>query len=257
MIPRPIPPLTALSVLVTRPAAQGASLCARIAALGGEAVAFPVMTIEPTITDTNPAASDWTIFVSANAAQYGLGKVSDGGRIAAIGNATAAVLKSANKTPDIVAPPPHTSENLLAMPELSTVAGQRFLIVRGVGGRDTLRTELTQRGAIVEYLDVYRRAPAAPSAGEVFALEERWQSGGIDVVTLTSAEILDCLLNALTAHGRELLKHTPYVAASERIAAAAREHGLAGQGILSRAPDDESLLGAIGQWHARAKSMTI
>jgi len=257
MIPRPIPPLTALSILVTRPATQAKSLGARIASLGGEAVAFPVMSIEPLSATASADRYDWLIFVSVNAVQHGLGTVPlEGARIAAIGNATATALQNANKPADIVAPPPHTSESLLAAPELSSVAGKRIAIVRGMGGRDALRAELSQRGATVEYLDVYRRVPAVPSGNDVSLLEERWQNGVIDVVTVTSVEILDCLLSLLTEKGRALLRHTAFVAPSERIVAAARAHGLTGNGILARAADDDSLTGAIAQWHARAKSMT-
>ena len=254
MIPKPIPPLTALSVLVTRPAAQAKSLCARIDASGGEAIAFPVMAIEPIAVTAATRNVDLLIFTSVNAAQHGLAHVDrKSARIAAIGKATAAALKSADMNVDVTAPPPHTSESLLAMPELTDVAGKQILIVRGEGGRDALRTTLADRGAAVDYLDVYRRIPASPSATEVAALEDRWQNGGIDVVTLTSVEILECLLAALTEHGRELLTRTPFVAVSERIAGAARVQGLAGHCMLARAADDDSIVGAIAHWHARAK----
>lgn len=255
MIPRPMPPLAALSVIVTRPAAQAHSLCARIEAAGGEAIAFPVMTIER-IAVTSPAGPfDAIIFTSANAVQHGQPHMPYGTtRVAAIGNATAKALQSADVVVDLIAPPPHTSESLLAMPEFSDVAGKRILIVRGAGGRDVLRTTLSERGAIVELLDVYRRVALKPADAELAALEERWHSGGVDVVTLTSVDILECLLAALTARGRDLLLHTPFVAVSERIAAAARVQGLAGHCMLARAADDDSIVGAIAQWHARAKT---
>ena len=255
MIPKPIPPLTALSVLVTRPATQAQSLCARISASGGEAVAFPVMAIEPVAVTTPSGSFDTIIFTSVNAVHHGLANVDrTSARIAAIGKATAAALQSAKITVDSIAPPPHTSESLLAMPEFADVANKRILIVRGTGGRDVLRAELSERGATVELLDVYRRVPIKPTDAEIAALEDRWQSNGIDAVTLTSVEILECLLAALTARGHKLLMRSPFVAVSERIAAAARVQGLTGHCMLARAADDDSIVGAIAHWHARAKT---
>jgi uroporphyrinogen-III synthase len=255
MIPKPIPPLTALSVLVTRPAGQAQSLCARISASGGEAIAFPVMTIEPVAVTTPSGSFDTIIFTSVNAVLHGLANIDRASaRIAAIGKATATALQSAKIAVDTTVPPPHTSESLLAMPEFADVADKRILIVRGAGGRDVLRAALTERGATVELLDAYRRVPINPTDKEIAALEERWQSGGIHVVTLTSVEILECLRSVLTERGRELLIRTPFVAVSERIADAARVQGLSGHCMLARAADDDAIVGALAQWHARAKN---
>ena len=49
MIPFVVPPLSGLTVLVTRPAAQAALLCARIETLGGTGIAFPAIEIEPVV----------------------------------------------------------------------------------------------------------------------------------------------------------------------------------------------------------------
>jgi uroporphyrinogen-III synthase len=259
MIPNPIAPLTALSVLVTRPATQAASLCLRIEAAGGEAIAFPAIAIEPIAATAVTHNYDLAIFTSVNAVHLGLPllPIEATTHIAAIGNATAQAIASANRTVAIVAPASHTSESLLAVPEMMNVAGKRVLIVRGLGGRDLMRTTLTERGAVVDYLEVYRRVPATPSMGEVSALEDRWQNGGVDVVTLTSVEILDSLFSLLTDRGRVLCQQTPFVAVSERIANAARAKALAGPCSLPRAADDESIVGALAHWHARAKTQSV
>jgi uroporphyrinogen-III synthase len=255
MIPKPIPSLTALSVLVTRPIAQAKPLCARIEASGGEAVAFPVMTIEQVAVTTPSGSFDIIIFTSVNAVHYGLANIDrTSARITAIGKATATALQSAKIAVDTIVPPPHTSESLLAMPQFADVANKRILIVRGAGGRDVMRAALSERGATVELLDAYRRVPIKPTDAEIAALEDRWQSSGIDVVTLTSVEILECLFAVLTERGRELLTRSPFVAVSERIAAAARVQGLTGHCMLARAADDDSIVGAMAHWHARAKT---
>ncbi len=255
MIPLPVVPLKGVAVLVTRPAEQSEALCKKINDLGGDAIRFPTIAIEAIAIEENTHEYDWVIFVSANAVQYGLGYIKRGEhtRIAAIGKATAAALEARNVRVDATPIQSVTSEALLAHPALATIATQSVLIAKGVGGRELLYDSLTQRGAHVAILDVYRRVPPTVSAESVAQLERRWHDEGIDIVTLTSVESLDNLQTFLTDAGRALLASTPFVALSERIAAAARTVGLYGCCVLSRSADDESIVGAIAAWHMRAR----
>jgi len=66
-------------------------------------------------------------------------------------------LNKAGYVVDLLAENGANSEALLAMPELAQVNGQRFLIIRGQGGREELANVLRSRGASVDYLDVYKR----------------------------------------------------------------------------------------------------
>jgi uroporphyrinogen-III synthase len=145
------------------------------------------------------------------------------------------------------------SETLLAHPAFASVSQQTALIVKGVGGRELLHDALTQRGAQVATLEAYRRVQPPVDAAEIRQLEQRWQDDGIDIVTLTSVETLDNLLALLGETGRTLLQATPFVTLSERIADTARSKGLKGACVLSRGADDDSLIGAIAAWHARAR----
>jgi len=77
---------------------------------------------------------------------------------------------------------------------------------------------------------------------------------GIDVVTATSVETLDNLLAMLSEQGRALLATTPLVVASRRIMQAALERGLRGDIIVAGGADDDSVIGAVSQWNARAKN---
>jgi uroporphyrinogen-III synthase len=262
LIPYPIAPLQDIVVLVTRPAAQALKLCEQIRKYGGEAIAFPTIVIESTATASPVETYDWLIFTSANAVQHGLSLVTLGEhtRVAAIGKATAAALAEREIRVDAMPQGKATSETLLNHPAFATVATQSVLIVKGVGGRELLQDELTRRGARVNALEVYRRAMPQLDAASVAQIEQRWRpnnpSGndvGIDIVTLTSIETLDNLLAMLTDMGRALLKSTPFVTPSQRIADAARANLLQGQCVLSRGADDEALIGAIAAWHARAR----
>ena len=86
MIPAIIPPLTGLSVLVTRPQPQSDVLASRIRALGGEATILPAIEIRP-LCAAAASAHDLVIFASVNAVEHGARLVArhEGMRIAAIG----------------------------------------------------------------------------------------------------------------------------------------------------------------------------
>jgi uroporphyrinogen-III synthase len=255
VIPFVVAPLTGVTVLVTRPDDQAQSLCTRIAALGGEAILFPAMAIEQIEVAVHFGACDWIIFTSVNAVKYGLAHVSrnDAIRIAAIGKSTAAALAENNVTIHAVPDKDATSESLLTHPALQNVAKQRVVIVKGEGGRELLRETLSERGAEIRTLDVYRRIRPQPDSSLLREVESRWREAGIGIVTLTSVEMLENLLSILTAEGRDLLAKTPFVTVSERIVAAARAQGLTGVGVLARGADDASVVGAIAAWHARAR----
>ena len=77
MIPRIVPPLTGLTVLVTRPAAQCAVLCAEIERQGGSAIAFPAVEIEPVAVQAAVSSADYdlVVFVSVNAVEHGARQV--------------------------------------------------------------------------------------------------------------------------------------------------------------------------------------
>ena len=255
MIPYPIAALKDVTVLVTRPAAQADELCEKIKAAGGEAIAFPTIVIEPVPAAATQQPYDWLIFISANAVNHGLALVNrhTGTRIAAIGKATAAALSAHDVRVDAMPEKYAKTEALLAHPAFANVQTQSVLIVKGVGGRELLHDELTQRGAQVTALEVYRRMQPPVEAALVQQLEQRWSEGEIHIVTLTSVETLDNLTAMLTDTGRKLLQTTPYVTVSERIAEAAQANALKGQCVLSRGADDDALVGAIAAWHARAR----
>jgi uroporphyrinogen-III synthase len=258
VIPRVVPPLTGLTVLVTRPLPQAHALAQTIASFGGEAIVFPSVAIEP----CDPVASkppdwnlDWAIFVSVHAVEHGAQLVpkSDALRIAAIGKATASALTAASLPAHVVPGAPFTSEALLAHPEFQISPGQHVLIVRGTGGRETLREALGMRGAAVATLEVYRRVrPTVPPA-DIEALETRWADEGIDAVTATSLETYANLVELLTPRGRALLERTPLLAPTQRILDGARQAGWNAQGFVTSGADDAAIVGALALWRARAR----
>lgn len=254
MIPKVMPPLADLTVLVTRPAPQAAVLCEEIGRQGGSAIAFPAVEI---VAQPAGIASghDLIIFASVNAVAHGVHLIekSPTARVAAIGRATAAALAQTSLRADIVPEAGFDSEALLAHPDLTLASGARVLIVRGNGGRELMRDTFTARGMIVETREVYQRVRPTIEPATRDALEARWESEGIDVVTATSIETLHNLMAMLSDRGRALLAKTALLVASRRIAEAAQAAGLNGMLLVANGADDASMIGALAQWRTRAR----
>lgn len=254
MIPKVIPPLSQLSVLVTRPAVQAAALCEQIQRFGGSAIAFPAIEIEA-LTASVASGHDLVVFVSVNAVAHGVHLIEKGPatRIAAIGKATAAALAATSLPANIVPETGFDSEAFLAHPDLTLAEGARVLIVRGDGGRELMQESFAARGLQVETREVYRRIRPAIEAATRNALETRWREEGIDVVTATSVQTLQNLIDMLSPVGRDLLRETALLVASKRIGEAAQAAGLRGQVIVANGADDASMIGALARWRTRAR----
>jgi uroporphyrinogen-III synthase len=255
MIPKVMPPLAELTVLVTRPAQQAAGLCAEITRCGGAAIAFPA--VEIAALSASPASGhDLIVFVSVNAVAHGVQLIekSPTARVAAIGKATAAALAQTSLPADIVPEAGFNSEALLAHPDLTLASDARVLIVRGSGGRELLQDSFAARGLVVETREVYQRVRPTIDAAARDALEERWASEGIDVVTATSIETLHNLLAILSDRGRALLRETTLLVASRRIAEAAQVAGLNGAVLVANGADDASMIGTLARWRTRARA---
>jgi uroporphyrinogen-III synthase len=247
-------PLAGRTVLVTRPTQQADVLAQAIRAAGGEAFEFPALAIEavPMSDLAAPLAqlakADIAIFISPNAAQFGMAAIRSGGglpaaaMVFAVGPGTARVLK-AQGVSGVIVPDGQDSEALLALPQLAEVTGKRVVIVRGVGGRAMLADMLVARGALVTFIECYRRVRPQDDAAPLLA---RWQAGGIDAVTVTSAETLANLAALLDEAGRTLLLHTPLFAPHEKIAEAARRFGIAR--VIATPGGDAGLMEGLLNW---------
>ncbi|MFN3544234.1 MAG: uroporphyrinogen-III synthase [Thiobacillus sp.] len=243
-------PLTGRSVLVTRPTHQAGALVQAIRAAGGEAVEFPALAIEPVPTEmlagplAQLARADIVIFISPNAAEFGMraiGALPPVAAVFAVGPGTARAL--AVHGVRAVTPAGQDSEALLALPALQQVSGKCVVIVRGVGGRPLLAETLSARGADVSFLECYRRALPVRDATALLA---RWQAGGIDAVTVTSAETLTNLASLLGEAAWPLLRATPLFVPHEKIAQSARGFGIAQ--VVATAGGDAGLVEGLINW---------
>lgn len=236
-------------ILVTRPQQQALNLVQLIEQHGGQACGFPTLEIVPIVNTAvneqleNLKSYQWLIFISANAVNFAVAAINGKighltqAKLAAVGKATAKALQEAGLTVDLVPETGFNSEALLEMPALEKVQKQRILIVRGVGGRETLAEQLKKRGAIVDYWEVYRRQRPEIDAMPVLKLLKRQQ---IDWLTITSSEALQNLITMLDMH-KSLLFNVPLVVISERIKQIAESIGFK-KIVVSSSPDDAAIL---------------
>lgn len=245
-------PTRVIGVLVTRPLMQSKSLCARIEGLGWRAISFPAVEIQLIESEPSSSSTHWDIliFVSKNAVIHGvhlLGGRTAGSWVAAVGEGTAGELRQRGIKVDLIPDKRWDSEGLLAHPELHGVANKKILIVRGQGGRPLLGDSLTERGAEVEYAEVYHRVLPQVNASSII---NGWRDQ-IDMVVTTSNEILENLFQLLGDEGGKLLKATPLVVISERGYAYAQKRGCQSM-ILAEGASDEAVISAMLGWYENA-----
>ncbi len=222
--------LGGIGVLVTRPAHQADALCELIEQAHGRPIRLAAIEIKP-IANPYPAKTilsqpcDVMIFVSANAVDHAFPLLPDAlpadMAIGAVGRATAQQLTVSGLDPTLVPDAQFDSEGLLALPELQSLRGKRVVIVRGHSGRPLLGDTLAERGAEVDYAEVYTRTLPRRDTRNLIKGWTRM----VDIVTATSTEILDNLFVMLGDTGAQLLRATPLIVVSERAAAHAKQLG--------------------------------
>lgn len=243
--------LSGVTVLVTRPEAQARPLAERIGAAGGVALVAPSLGIEalpepPPLPERTP---DALIFISRNAVVHGLSRVSDyiesgASAVFAVGIGTRAEL-IARGVEDVQTPKlEFSSEGLLALPALAReqIRNRSLLILRGVGGRETLREALIARGAQVSYLETYRRV--IPDTDLAKALGEEIP----DVVVVSSADGLSNLAEMIERQGLERLFDVPVMVPGDRVAERVPGLGFTQDPVIADNPSDAGFLNALRDW---------
>jgi uroporphyrinogen-III synthase len=225
-------PLAGRRIVVTRPREYAAGLVAELERLGAEVVVMPLLQIEP-MRDADAvtlesalvdvARYDWIVFTSANgvaAVQEHLAGKLVGAKIAAVGPATAAAVRTLGVEPAFV--PERYAAGEIA-DGLGSLHGQRVLLPQADIAEPWLQAQLTARGASVEAVVAYRTVAVDPSAVEAAELVQ-----GVDAVTLASgsgARNLAALAAKFPLVAKSLDK-TCIVAIGPKTAEAAREVGL-------------------------------
>lgn len=239
------------SVLITRPEHQSNNLVRLVESRGWQAVRFPTLDIAPVPRSVGLKEQlkrlqdfDDIVFISANAVNFALqannGKIAPFKhcKIAAVGKSTAKALESAGIAVDWVPGEGFNSEALLAMPHFHDVEGHSVLIVRGEGGREKLADTLRDRGARVDYLEVYKRIKPKSDALTVVNLLKR---GDLDVITVTSGEALLNLVDMIAKDARHEMLSVPLITISERMRELAENIGFK-RIMIASGPDDQAIV---------------
>lgn len=160
-------PLGGMTVVVTRSRDDAGPLVAGIEAMGGEALVCPAVRIE--LEDAEALAGavgdlarfDWIAFTSANAVRSAaplLERTRFSGKMAVIGNATAAALRRLGYKEHLVSPD-STGASLASMLGSMVVAGERVLVPQSDIADGSLGVALEGAGADVCSVVSYRTRP--------------------------------------------------------------------------------------------------
>ncbi|MFC3109645.1 uroporphyrinogen-III synthase [Undibacterium arcticum] len=251
-------------VVITRPLAQAGAFARQVAALGREAIVFPLLEIHP-LSDPAPlqavlaALADQShyalvAFVSPNAIDAcfaHLPRWPDGVALAVVGEGSRLALAAhgvtdANAT--IYRPVDAArsdSESLLEVLDLDALRGREVLIIRGENGRELLGDALRAAGVRVTQVAGYRRTAPLLDAASQRQLRQLIDSDNDWIVT--SSEALR-ILHQMTerycgADSVAKLQQQQLIVPHARIAETAQQLGF--QHITRSASGDESLLAAL------------
>ncbi|WP_090820296.1 uroporphyrinogen-III C-methyltransferase [Paenibacillus sp. yr247] len=209
-------PLFGRRVLVTRARNQASELVDLIDDMGGEAVEFPVIRIQP---PSRPEAVqaldqaldelhefDWILLTSVNGVDYFFNKLREKGidvrrmgnaRIAAVGPKTAEALAERGIIADIL-PAKYQGEGILQAIQSDLKAGQKVLLPTADLARDYLPAKLRELGLQVTQVDVYENVLTTEDGEEIIHL---LQNQSIHIITFTSSSTVTNLLEALRKLG--------------------------------------------------------
>ena len=169
-------------------------MCQMLEARGAKVLEFPTIRIEPA-SDLRPLLQalneldnfDRVIFTSVNGVMHTWQNLEspwpDSVRVAAIGPATAAALRSRNVEPDFV-PSEYIAEALAS--GLGSVHDQRILLPRASRTRPALVDLLRERGAQVRTVTAYETHVNRPPEAAYAAFAD-----GADAITFTSGSTVE------------------------------------------------------------------
>lgn len=195
-------PLWGRRVLVTRARHQAAELVAMLEEMGAEALAVPMIEIEPcggpelgaALARLAAADAGWVCFTSPNGvrltfealATRGLDARAFGGlRVAAIGPGTADALGVNGIRADLL-PREFVAESLVeAFPEAHDA--ETVILLRAEEARSVLSDGLREKGYEVDEVTVYRTRQATHSDVVLAGIADEIRAGRIDAVAFTSS----------------------------------------------------------------------
>jgi uroporphyrinogen-III synthase len=239
-----------MRVIVTRPAAEAGEWVLALGSRGFDAVALPLIEIQP-VADTRPLRAAWSrigeyraaMFVSANAVRAFFAERPDDASFTPTAWATGAGTRDAllaAGVAHIASPPDHAqqfdSEALWEVVGAQCAQGDRVLIVRGgeagagISGREWLAVQLAARGVEVDALLAYVRAHPSFTPAQRALASAAAADGSVWLFSSSQAiaNLRECLPGEPWSEARAIATHP-------RIAQAASDAGF-GVVCVSRPP---------------------
>ena len=248
-----------MAVLVTRPDERGRQLVEMLSQSGVAALHLPLFTLEegyelvnlPTrLNQLN--AGDYVFLVSKSAVDFAdkiLKKTNNIWRkdlhFFTVGERTAQYFSCQSERNVRYPIRSESSEGLLELPEMQFLQGKQILILRANNGRDFFRKQAELRGALVSYLECYRREPLLYDAEEKINSCKRL---GVNTIVATSLDIVQSLLTFVPENDQAWLKQCTLITISQRIANFTKEAGWANV-VISPKADNTSLLNTLLKTH--------
>ena len=256
-------PRSKLNCLVTRPAHQSGPLNQLLTNAGFNPINFPTIAIvaaspTPFLRDLqeNIKHYDLVLFVSRNAVDFSF-KFLDSSRLPAslqfgvIGKGSWLALKKQGIESQLIPANSYNSEGLLESPGLQQMIDRRVLIMRGQEGRNLLGDTLRERGARVDYCEVYRRQLPAVSAQDYAKLVAGHDP---DIVIFTSAEGIKNCFQLVSEEQARQLRELPWLLISDRMRETARDLGHNGEIIIADGASVQGIMLALRQWRKSIQS---
>lgn len=248
------------TIAITRPTGQAKKLTNLLIAAGAKTLNFPLIAIED-LDDYALAEGqlaqldqhDWLIFISSNAVNHAMPRIQalypqglpPSLQFAAIGPTTAQTLTDYGVGKVLIPEKRFDSESLLSMPELQRIAGQKIMIIRGVGGRELLAKTLEKRGATVSYVECYRRINPQTSSAALY--DHNAETVQCDAVVVTSSEAMRHLLTLVEINesnaATHWLRQIKLCVNLPRVAEAANNLGLST--YIAGKPGDQAMLNCL------------
>lgn len=239
-------------IWLTRPAAQADATTRAFTGCGFEVIAVPVLSISPLQDETELALIrtriadfdryHFVLFVSQNAVDLGAPwldqywpQLPEQPQFLAVGSATEQALHSAGLpvVGTLAVSSAMNSESLLALPQLQQLEHKKVLIFRGQGGRTLLAERLRERGAQVDYCELYQRQLPTSAQQRVAAA----MAAGPAWLSVHSGESLQNLVTLLRATETDDWLHWPLLVPGSRVAQIAQDLGFSDIVVAANATD--------------------
>ena len=206
------------NLLLVQPEGSRPRLIKALTANGTAVHEHSFIQIEPLSGDLSPLESaDVVVWVSKNAVSFAKSltlKLPPTVRMYSVGPGTAKLACQQFSYPTQCPLNVHSSEGLLALPELQQLDNQHWCIIKGYGGRELLANSLAQRGAQVSKVNVYQRKKKPLIDAQTM---QNWITS-VDSIVVTSAEQLAIFLSQVPSTATTWLAQCHWFLPSKRLA---------------------------------------